>query len=116
MLSGLIRIFGALARALLDGSFLRRREFDTCPPGFREADGDGLFWRSGAMLAATDPFDFLVHELAGLRGRRLACALGAPSLLDCPLLRHCPSPAERRDAIRTDGKCTRPDSRLDASH
>src|SRR5437763_9779469 len=48
------------------------------------------------MLAVADLVDLLAHELAGLRGGRLARSFGLLRLLDCLLIRHDRSPLARQ--------------------
>jgi len=52
----------------------RGRQLYASPPRLRQSDGDSLLWRSGAMFALPDVFQFLTHKLARLRGRRFAFA------------------------------------------
>jgi len=68
-LPGLISIFRAFARALGRPATLRRRQIDTRPTRFGEADRDRLFRRASTVLATPDLVDFLMHEFACLRRR-----------------------------------------------
>src|SRR5215212_627766 len=99
-LTRLIGIFGALARGRLGLAFSRRTKGDACPPGLREADGDGLFRRSGAMLAAADLVDLFANEFTSLSRGRLARALVPPCLLGCSFVRNHHSPTSPITGVR----------------
>src|SRR5439155_16550641 len=70
------------------------RELHPRPAGLRQADRDRLLGRASAMLAFANVLNFLAHEFAGLRGRRLAFALVLPCAFQCLLFRHDDSPAK----------------------
>src|SRR5579883_344037 len=84
----LVGVFGALARALRDSAFPGRRQLHAGAPRLRKADGDRLFGRARAVLAATNPLDLLMHEFARLRRGRLALARRSSRAPDRFLPRH----------------------------
>jgi hypothetical protein len=69
-------------------AFFWRRQFHTCPSGFRQADSDGLFRGAGAMFAFSNVLDFFADKVPGLRARRLSLPSIFASPLDGFLLRH----------------------------
>src|SRR5206468_5774865 len=103
VLTCFISVFGALAGALLGLAFLGRGEGNAGSPRLRKADGDGLFRRPCAMLAAADLVDLLANELTSLSGGRLALALGLAGFLDGSFLRHValPRPASLQNSGST---------------
>src|SRR5262249_38367069 len=87
-----IGVFGALAGASFGLALARWRQIDASAPRLRQTDRDRLPRRAGAVHAATDLVDLLVHELARLGRGRLALALVLARLLDGSLVRHDRSP------------------------
>src|SRR5262245_39544116 len=65
-----------------------RRQPDTGTPRLRQADGNRLLRRAGAVLALPHVLHFLSHELACLRARRFALPLVAAGSRQRSLLRH----------------------------
>src|SRR3989442_3670028 len=66
-----------------------RRQRHAGAAGLRQADGDGLLRRTGAVLALAHVMDLLAHELPGLGAGTLALASGP---LERSLLRHSAPP------------------------
>jgi hypothetical protein len=69
-------------------SLLRRRKLHSSSPGLRQADGNGLLRRSGAVLSLAHMMDFFSDELSSLGGGRFALTLVASGSLDCFSLWH----------------------------
>jgi hypothetical protein len=88
VLARLVGVLRAPAGTLLGFAGARRRQVDTRAPRLGKADCNRLLRRPCAMLTAADFANFLVHEFARLRARRLAGALVAPSLLYRSFIRH----------------------------
>jgi hypothetical protein len=95
--------------ARLGPSFPGRTKRNSRAPGLGKADGNCLLRRPRPMFAAADLADLLVHEFAGLRGRRLARALGFAGLFHCSFLRHHRSPCcrFRYDVCASSGRASR---------
>jgi hypothetical protein len=96
-LTGGIGVSRTLTRAGLGLAAPRRRQAYAGTPGLGKADGNGLLGRARTVCAAADLANLLVHELAGLRRRRLSRALRFAGLLDGSLLRHVTSSNGQRD-------------------
>src|SRR6185436_14449317 len=93
LLAGVLqRALRALSRLLGGLAFFRRRQFHAGATRLLQSDGDRLFRAPRAVLAFADVLDLLAHELAGLRGRRLALALVLSRPADGFFLRHGGSP------------------------
>jgi hypothetical protein len=57
-------------------ALFRRRQVDPSAARLGEADGDGLFDGSPAVLSFTDMLDFFAHKFAGLGARGFTLAAG----------------------------------------
>jgi hypothetical protein len=71
-LAGLVGVFRASAGPRFGFALARRGEIDAGATGLGQSDGDRLLGRPGAVLAAANLADLLMHELAGLRAPRLS--------------------------------------------
>src|ERR1700750_823686 len=81
-LAGLVGVFCASAGPRFGFALARRGEIDAGATGLGQTDGDRLLGRPGAVLAAANLADLIMHELAGLRARRFALALVVAGFLD----------------------------------
>ena len=70
---------------------LRWRQLYSGPTGLGEANGDGLLWRAGAVLAFPNVIHFFAHKLARLSRRRFAFALVFARSFDCFFFWHTKS-------------------------
>src|SRR5262249_53010511 len=77
-----------LAPGPLRGPCTGRRQLHPGSTSLRQADGDGLLRRCGAVLGLADVLDLLVDEFTGLGARGLPFSSILPRAFDDFLLRH----------------------------
>jgi hypothetical protein len=80
--------FGLLSGATRGCTLFRRRQRNTCAPGFRQPDGNGLFGRSGAVFALTNVLHFFTDKFTRLCGSRLTFSRVPARTFNCLFFRH----------------------------